>query len=107
MIEMFLLMNKIKNMLTLMMNLYLVSDQDYERILWIGKKRQDANGAFWIRSEHSECFDTVHSIFVVEVPVKHYGLPEVIQAKKTEIDNLRFVATFEEIDDVGQDTVGS
>ena len=48
-----------------------------------------------------------NSIFVVELPVKEYGKPEVIEAKEKEIENLETYETFEEVDDIGQETIGS
>ena len=56
--------------------------------------------------DKSVCF-LENSIFVVEVPVKEHGKPEVIEAKEKEIENLETYETFEEVDDIGQETIGS
>ena len=48
-----------------------------------------------------------NSIYVVEVPVKEHGKPEVKEAKEKEIKNLETYETFEEVDDIGQETIGS
>ena len=48
-----------------------------------------------------------NSIYVVEVPVKDHGKPEVKEAKEKEIQNLETYETFEEVDDIGQETIGS
>jgi hypothetical protein len=71
------------------------------------ERRRDTNGAYWITSEKSKCFDTVHSIFVVELPIKHHKLLAVVEAKEVEVNNLKLFNTYEEVDDVGQPTVGS
>ena len=44
---------------------------------------------------------------MVEVPVREHGKAEVIEAKEKEIENLKLYETFEEIDDEGQETIGS
>jgi hypothetical protein len=40
--------------------------------------------------ENSECLDCYHTTYVVEVPVREHGLPEVVEAKLKEIENLKF-----------------
>ena len=47
------------------------------------------------------------SIYLVEVPVKDHAEPEGIDAKEKEIQNLETYETFEEVDDIGQETIGS
>ena len=46
-------------------------------------------------------------IFVVEVPVKEQGKPEIKEAKEKEIDNVETYETFEQVDDIGQETIRS
>ena len=41
------------------------------------------------------------------MPVKEHKKPEVIEAKQREIENLEKYGVFEEVEDVGQETVGS
>jgi len=48
-----------------------------------------------------------YEIFLLEVPVKEHKKPEIIEAKNTEIENLRTYETFEEVIDEGQETIGS
>ena len=48
-----------------------------------------------------------NSIYVVEVPVREHGKAEVIEAKEKEIDNLKTCKSVEEVDDEGQETIGS
>ena len=47
------------------------------------------------------------SVYVVEVPVREHGKPEVKEAKEKEIQNLETYETFEEVEDKGQETIGS
>ena len=56
--------------------------------------------------QNSECFDQ-YTIYVVEVPKRDHGLPEVVEAKEREINNLKDFDTFVEVSDEGQKTVGS
>ena len=61
---------------------------------------KDAIGAKYLKMEKSVCF-LENSIYVVEVPVREHGKAEVIEAKKSEIQNLKAYETFEEVDDEG------
>ena len=56
--------------------------------------------------ENSECFDEI-TTYVVEVPVREHKMQEVLEAKERELDNLMKYGVFEEVDDVGQETIGS
>ena len=56
--------------------------------------------------ESSECFDEL-TIYTVEVLVREHKKPEVIEAKQKEIENLEKYEVFEEVEDEGQETVGS
>ena len=47
------------------------------------------------------------TIYTVEVLVKEHKKPEVIEAKQREIENLEKYGVFEEIENEGQETVGS
>ena len=48
-----------------------------------------------------------YEIFLLEVPVKEHQKPKIIEAKNTEIENLKTYETFEEVLDEGQETIGS
>merc|ERR1712243_522163 len=48
-----------------------------------------------------------YQIYLVEVPVKDHGKPEIIAAKNKEMKNLKFYETYEEVRDEGQETIGS
>ena len=52
------------------------------------EKLKDMIGAKHMKMEKNVCF-MESSIYVVEVPVKEHGRPEVIEAKYKEIENLR------------------
>ena len=49
----------------------------------------------------------MHTTYVVEVPVKLHNAPEVIEAKDKEVTNLTDYDTFEEVEDTGQEKIGS
>ena len=68
--------------------------------------RKDEISTFWMKIENAECFDEI-AIYTVEVPVREHKKPEVIEAKQREIENLEKYGVFEEVEDVGQETVGS
>ena len=68
--------------------------------------KRDEISTFWMQVENSECFDEI-AIFTVEVPVREHKLPEVIDAKQKEIENLEKYGVFEEVEDEGQETVDS
>ena len=68
------------------------------------EEKNDVIGAYWMTKQNSECFDD-YTIYVVEVPKKDHGLPEVIEAKECEINNLKDFETFVEVNDEGQKTV--
>ena len=59
-----------------------------------------------MRVENTKCFDEV-AIYTVEVPVREHKRPEVIEAKEREVENLEKYGVFEEVADIGQDTVNN
>jgi hypothetical protein len=71
------------------------------------EEEKDSIGAYWMTVENSECFSDDQTVFVVEVPVKYHKLPEIVEAKETEMKNLEDFDTFEEVQDIGQAKVGS
>ena len=54
-----------------------------------------------------ECYEKDNVTYVIEVPVRDHKKPEIVEAKKKEIENLRKYNVFEEVDDIGQETVGT
>ena len=68
--------------------------------------RREEISTFWMQVENSECFDEM-AIYIVEVPVREYKKPEVIEAKNKEIENFEKYGVFEEVEDEGQETIGS
>merc|ERR1712240_565638 len=71
-----------------------------------GDGLKDIIGAKYLKMDKSECF-LENLIYVVEVLVRDHGKPEVIEAKEKEIQNLETYEKFEEVDDIGQETIGS
>merc|ERR1712243_528036 len=68
--------------------------------------QKDVIGAKYLQEEKS-VYLINYEIFSLEVPVKEHKKPEIIEAKNTEIENLRTYETFEEVRDEGQETIGS
>ena len=68
--------------------------------------KRDEISTFWMQVENSECFDEI-AIYTVEVPVREHKLPEVIDAKPKEIENLEKYCVLEEVEDEHQETVDS
>ena len=68
--------------------------------------KKDEIATFWLKLENEECYEDI-TIYTVEVPVKEHKRPEVIEAKQREIENLEKYGVFEEVEDVGQERVGS
>jgi len=60
--------------------------------------KRDEISTFWMQVEISECFDEI-AIYTVEVPVREHKLPEVIDVKQKEIENLEKFGVFEEVED--------
>merc|ERR1712098_801820 len=68
--------------------------------------QNDIIGAKYLQVEKSVYFMD-YEIFSVEVPLKDHGKPEIVEAKNKEIQNLKTYETFEEVNDEGQETIGS
>ena len=68
--------------------------------------QNDIIGAKYLQVEKSVYFMD-YEIFLPELPVKEHGKPEIIEAKNSEIENLKTYETFEEVLDEGQETIGS
>ena len=82
-------------------------DDDEEGVVDDGDDlRKDIVGAHYMKIERREHFGEA-SVFVVELPISEHGRPEVLEAKETEMENLRAYETFEEVEDEGQKTIGS
>ena len=56
---------------------------------------------------HEECFENEHTTYVIQIPVREHGRANVSEAKARELENLKKFGVFEEVDDDGQDTVGT
>ena len=67
---------------------------------------KDAIGAKYMEMERSVCF-LENMIFTVEISVSEHNRPEVKDAKVKEIKNLEDYETFQIVEDVGQEMIGS
>ena len=63
-------------------------------------------GAKYLRMENSVCFSDSCAV-AVELPIAEHGRPEVVEAKQKEVQNLEDYETFEEVQDRGQESIGS
>ena len=68
---------------------------------------KDTVGSFWMVVEKNECFNRDITSYVVELPSSKHNIPEVQEAKNTEIKNLKEYETFEEVEDCGQERISS
>ena len=68
--------------------------------------QRDQTSTFWLQMENTECFNKV-AVYAVEVPTAEHRKPEVIEAKDKELENLAKYDMFEEVEDTGQERVGS
>ena len=66
----------------------------------------DNIGTNYLKGINSVSFSDL-SIYTVELPVLEHGRPEVKEAKMAEVDNLLDYDVFEEVEDKGQETIGS
>ena len=66
----------------------------------------DRIGAENLTLENSVLFSEMET-YMVELPTSEHKRPGVVVAKKREIENLMDYSTFEEVEDEGQETIGS
>ena len=66
----------------------------------------DNIGTNYLKIINSVSFSDL-SIYTVELPVSEHGRPEVKEAKMAEVNNLLDYDVFEEVEDKGQETIGS
>ena len=66
----------------------------------------DTIGMQYLKVENSANFSDLAK-YTVELPVSQHGKPEVKDVKETEVQNLLNYDVFEEVEDEGQDTLGS
>ena len=90
-----------------------VKEEDIEKMEGMKTRSQrrkemenDALATFWMELENNECYNDI-AVYAVEVPIKEHKLPEVIEVKDKEIQNLFRYNVFEEVDDVGQIRISS
>ena len=61
---------------------------------------KDSTGAKYLTLENSVSFSDMCT-FIVELPVSEHKIPEVVSAKRKEVENLMDYSTFEEVRDEG------
>ena len=66
--------------------------------------KQDKVGVYYSKIQKSEDLSD-ESVLRVEVPTKHHGRPDVLEAKKAEMDNLNGYNTWTEVPYTGQDLI--
>ena len=69
-------------------------------------EEKDTVGAKYLKVVNSVSFSDL-SIYTVKLPISEHGRPEVKVAKMSEVINLHDYDVFEEVEDKGQDTIGS
>ena len=67
---------------------------------------EDAVATYWMTVEQNKNFEN-YAVCTVEIPAKEQNTPEVKETKHKEIDNLVKFDVFEEVDDCGQERIGS
>ena len=70
------------------------------------QENEDAITTYWMKVEQRENFEN-YAVYTVEIPTKEQNTPEVKEAKHKEIENLVRYDVFEEVDDCGQERIGS
>ena len=66
----------------------------------------DNIGANYLKVVNHVSFSDV-AIYTVELPISEHGTPEVKEAKMAEVSNLPDYDVFKEVEDKGQETIGS
>ena len=67
---------------------------------------EDVVTTYWMTLEQHENFENI-AVYTVEIPAKEQNTPDVDEAKHKEIDNLVKFDVFEEVDNCGQERIGS
>ena len=67
---------------------------------------EDAIATNWMTAEQHDNFE-IYAVYKVEIPAKEQNIPEVDDAQYKKIENLVKFDVFEEVDDCGQERIGS
>ena len=67
---------------------------------------EDSISTFWLKMENNECYDDF-AVYAVKFPIKEHKTIEVIEAKEKELQNLFNYDVFKEVEDTGQERIGS
>ena len=84
---------------------------DGQRRNFLAKKIKQEKGeksyATFLNQAKEECYIEDEVVYVVELPVKEHGRPEVVVAKEKEIENLKKYEVFQKVRDEEQVTIGT
>ena len=67
---------------------------------------KDNEGAHYLKVVNHVSFDDA-AIYTVEIPASEQGMSEVRGAKMSEVSNMMDYEVFEEVEDRGEETIGS
>ena len=67
---------------------------------------KDNVGVHYLKVVNYVSFDDA-TMYTVELPASEHGVPEVREAKMSEVNNLMDYDVFEEVEDKGQETISS
>ena len=70
------------------------------------QEKEDSIGRFWLKLEYNESFEDF-AVYTVEIPTKEQNTPEAKEAKLKKVENSMKYEVFEEVDDCGQEIIGS
>ena len=80
--------------------------EDVKNLLDQEELQGDTVGAKYLRMVNTVSFSEMCN-YTIELPASKHGTPEVKAAKMNEIRNLKDYDTFEEVQDEGQERIGS
>ena len=80
--------------------------EDVQNLLDPKDLEEDTIGAKYLRMANTVSFSNICA-YTIKLPVSEHGKPEVKAAKMNEIRNLKDYDTFEEVQDEGQERIGS
>ena len=73
---------------------------------WLLDLRSDVIGVHYLKIDQIQCFDLT-TVLTVELTLSEHTRPELIEVKINEVIDLQNYATFEEVEDIVQKTIGS
>ena len=88
---------------------YLLDKEEKEAKERETRKNMELNniGTYWMKILNDECLVEEMTTYLVEVPRSRHHEPEVLKAKEKELQNFEYYEAFEEVEDAGQERIGS